>query len=78
MFQFTHPGGVRPLHDELCIVTIEFQFTHPGGVRQETSESKTRARSVSIHAPGRGATFYILHIWERNRVSIHAPGRGAT
>ena len=34
--------------------------------------------SVSIHAPGRGATGVSLQVTLNSRVSIHAPGRGAT
>ena len=33
---------------------------------------------VSIHAPARGATRYILHSYGDQFVSIHAPARGAT
>ena len=33
---------------------------------------------VSIHAPGRGATYRLLIIQLKAMVSIHAPGRGAT
>ena len=38
-----------------------------------------RQGSVSIHAPARGATNFIVHIGGGNHcVSIHAPARGAT
>ena len=33
-----------------------FQFTHPGGVRLEEVADFALSLSVSIHAPGRGAT----------------------
>ena len=33
MFQFTHPGGVRPLLGVVLNYFGQFQFTHPGGVR---------------------------------------------
>ena len=34
MFQFTHPGGVRPpLMSQRQSTRFPFQFTHPGGVR---------------------------------------------
>ena len=77
-----------------------FQFTHPGGVRPPFSVSAVVTTSVSIHAPGRGATqgramggaeemFQFTHPggvrrsqtarWHKPyKVSIHAPGRGAT
>ena len=55
VFQFTHPGGVR----RSCFAPVphlgKFQFTHPGGVRLTTSAIQF-GFSVSIHAPGRGAT----------------------
>ena len=33
-FQFTHPGGVRPMGFAVSFDDGAFQFTHPGGVRQ--------------------------------------------
>ena len=33
LFQFTHPGGVRPLVYQGLASASLFQFTHPGGVR---------------------------------------------
>ena len=56
-----------------------FQFTHPGGVRRAFRRLQVQAHQVSIHAPGRGATWTfraIIPVW--SAVSIHAPGRGAT
>ena len=55
-----------------------FQFTHPGGVRQYGKEYILYLKSVSIHAPGRGATDVPAMILYPCKVSIHAPGRGAT
>ena len=77
-FQFTHPGGVRPLAVGRLRLILVFQFTHPGGVRpvdnsnpasENGFNSRTRegcdaqaglvakmTLTVSIHAPGRGAT----------------------
>ena len=60
LFQFTHPGGVRPGHIWRAIVRREFQFTHPGGVRQLSGYYRGLSLSVSIHAPGRGATLSFL------------------
>ncbi len=34
-----------------------FQFTHPGGVRPSRRCAHSNTRTVSIHAPGRGATY---------------------
>ena len=36
--------------------SIAFQFTHPGGVRRGSPHLELLSVSVSIHAPGRGAT----------------------
>ena len=58
MFQFTHPGGVRLLVKMLLMALCLFQFTHPGGVRRLLVPTDQRGGNVSIHAPGRGATWY--------------------
>ena len=55
-----------------------FQFTHPGGVRQIREIQFLGTIIVSIHAPGRGATYNHPVAQRRRYVSIHAPGRGAT
>ena len=55
-----------------------FQFTHPGGVRPECLQLGDSEVSVSIHAPGRGATYVYGYAYRYFKVSIHAPGRGAT
>ena len=56
-----------------------FQFTHPGGLRRELLEVGVPQTSVSIHAPGRGATgAWRASLLSVRPVSIHAPGRGAT
>ena len=39
-------------------VAKEFQFTHPGGVRHNRLLLLIVSTSVSIHAPGRGATVW--------------------
>ena len=36
---------------------VLFQFTHPGGVRRGGATNHTTTDNVSIHAPGRGATY---------------------
>ena len=79
MFQFTHPGGVRPIAAIVALgVYFWFQFTHPGGVRQSAEAEKSKGKGVSIHAPGRGATPTQVRSLLHQQVSIHAPGRGAT
>ena len=56
-----------------------FQFTHPGGVRRAVVTTSEISICVSIHAPGRGATFgRVDDTLYLSVVSIHAPGRGAT
>ena len=55
-----------------------FQFTHPGGVRHSNNNDNNGTATVSIHAPGRGATSSSARVRSYARVSIHAPGRGAT
>ena len=77
-FQFTHPGGVRLLEYDGKSYKRLFQFTHPGGVRQQYPQLELFAIGVSIHAPGRGATFGLVTGGLTYHVSIHAPGRGAT
>ena len=61
-FQFTHPGGVRHKICQVCESEYEFQFTHPGGVRLDSIFSVRFDGTVSIHAPGRGATSHIMSI----------------
>ena len=55
-----------------------FQSTHPHGVRLLRFNVLFHPFGVSIHAPTRGATHFILGVVELNDVSIHAPTRGAT
>ena len=40
--------------------------------------AKFRFSDISIHAPTRGATFYLQQIHCHGAISIHAPTRGAT
>ena len=56
VFQFTHPGGVRRSSTRQYPTQERFQFTHPGGVRHISHETLLGRATVSIHAPGRGAT----------------------
>ena len=39
-------------------IKSQFQFTHPGGVRPMEAPQKGSLGTVSIHAPGRGATVW--------------------
>ena len=55
-----------------------FQSTPPHGGRRGVSCYGVYRRSVSIHAPARGATVVIAIYLKLKVVSIHAPARGAT
>ena len=65
VFQFTHPGGVRPSRTTATTHADTFQFTHPGGVRPQSPTIGTLSLSVSIHAPGRGATSHYSFLFSR-------------
>ena len=43
-----------------------------------TAESKLYLEKISIHAPARGATGFLLPQDLKDIISIHAPARGAT
>ena len=67
LFQFTHPGGVRRSPRKRGGLIGRFQFTHPGGVRRVALPCSRADISVSIHAPGRGATISISRL-----IAIHS------
>jgi len=56
----------------------KFQSTRPGRARHGQSERPLNMLSVSIHAPGKGATQVRGDDPLFALVSIHAPGKGAT
>ena len=78
LFQFTRPRGARPGLLANCSASFWFQFTRPRGARPAAWRRERGLRSVSIHAPSRGATDRPCKWHRSNRVSIHAPSRGAT
>ena len=101
MFQFTHPGGVRPLTCEDDLFLFRFQFTHPGGVRLYIGDEAICSPWFQFTHPGgvrrRSASRALWQDFSFNSrtregcdldgylmlgygvvVSIHAPGRGAT
>ena len=49
LFQFTHPGGVRPGGCSPLRAPRTFQFTHPGGVRRPLT-SPTARRRISFNS----------------------------
>ena len=55
-FQFTRPQGARLAQGDEPIIGTGFQFTRPQGARR-CEHRIADNRSVSIHAPARGATF---------------------
>ena len=55
-----------------------FQSTLPRRERQVTRRTKKRGKTVSIHAPTKGATVTEALINNISNVSIHAPTKGAT
>ena len=56
----------------------EFQSTLPQGERLWEREEVKRMTVISIHAPTRGATQWVIKGDEKMIISIHAPTRGAT
>ena len=61
-----------------ALAALLFQSTRPCGARPSLIMTAAAARSVSIHAPVRGATLGGGSLLDSYRVSIHAPVRGAT
>ena len=57
---------------------LQFQFTRPRGARRADVRYWRARRTVSIHAPARGATKEGAKPPLHPVVSIHAPARGAT
>ena len=55
-----------------------FQSTLPRGERRIPDQCGTRSKSISIHAPARGATGGGTGSAPMFTISIHAPARGAT
>ena len=71
-----HTGGdVGLRHDRAALDGFDPR-PHTGG--DETRERRRDMKTVSIHAPTRGATSGICHGYPQPKVSIHAPTRGAT
>ena len=78
MFQFTHPGGVRPPRKVSIESRKGFQFTHPGGVRHTCRRALDSADGCFNSRTREGCDGYLLFELLLFLVSIHAPGRGAT
>ena len=57
VFQFTHPGGVRPALDNCKFPLLSrFNSRTREGCDVVLDLTRVALHSVSIHAPGRGAT----------------------
>ena len=55
-----------------------FQSTLPRGERRASAARTPKRKTISIHAPARGATKDLLRKVNLPEISIHAPARGAT
>ena len=62
LFQFTRPRGARRRFRFGRVLDLGFQFTRPRGARPRRAGSRSPRRTVSIHAPARGATHYLVKI----------------
>ena len=52
LFQFTHPGGVRPADLTYRKAEDKFQFTHPGGVRRSRASAAISFMKFQFTHPG--------------------------
>ena len=78
-FQSTLPREERHMSPEELAELQEFQSTLPREERPITCSKTRDTRRISIHAPTRGATFFMaLAMPYYTTISIHAPTRGAT
>ena len=77
-FQSTLPRGERPALIAIGVALYKFQSTLPRGERPELHKGERVLTAISIHAPTRGATLYLLVMIMMDQISIHAPTRGAT
>jgi len=62
MFQSTRPRGARPARTPSPRYDRKFQSTRPRGARRSRLRNAIGSRSVSIHAPARGAT--VMRLWQ--------------
>ena len=76
-FQSTHPRGVRHAWSDTRIRRLCFNPRTREGCDHRL-HLQASGKTVSIHAPARGATQLIFCSCRAYCVSIHAPARGAT
>ena len=77
-FQFTPLREGRQQAELLAMHGIEFQFTPLREGRPLPQACHAAQRTISIHAPPRGATARVIGAPRLALISIHAPPRGAT
>ena len=77
-FQSTRPHGARLRVCKYVSKYVMFQSTRPHGARPNYLVGPLKHKTVSIHAPTRGATSRGTCRRRIFVVSIHAPTRGAT
>ena len=62
----------------LHVYSSLFQSTLPRRERHSTRTTTQRKRTISIHAPAKGATCTVRRLCHVLAISIHAPAKGAT
>ena len=62
----------------LHVYSSLFQSTLPRRERHSTRTTTQRKRTISIHAPAKGATKTVKGKEVKHKISIHAPAKGAT
>ena len=70
--------GSDPLFLYSCRNIFRFQSTLPRRERLTTESVDSQHSTISIHAPTKGATKFIIYIVYEFLISIHAPTKGAT
>ena len=62
LFQYMPPRGGQLSNLGGYYVYLQFQYMPPRGGQQKTQAEIDQMKSVSIHAPTRGATFFPLFV----------------
>ena len=77
-FQSTLPQRERQTAFPCLLPPMIFQSTLPQRERQVEGGRPRIGRTISIHAPTKGATVFLNNLLQLVRISIHAPTKGAT
>ena len=72
-FQSTLPQGERRAGDNINEQDLAFQSTLPQGERRGDKYRPSQAQRISIHAPARGATDIVLHLFYSSRFQSTLP-----